>query len=248
MIEVRLEFFEGPFDLLFHLIEKNEIDIYDIPISSLTEQYMEHIKLLKNIDMDSMSQFMLMAATLIEIKSKMLIPIHNKDEESVDPREELVNRLIEYKRFKEITSSLKEFETVGEKFVYREPEKEIINLFSKERLPEVSQLLEEVTLDNLFSIFENVLKRKELKVDKIRSGFSSIKRDLYTLEDKIDYIKNLLVISGKVAFKSMFKKDSDKLEKVVTFLAMLELIKAKYIEVVQDDTFDEIYVYKRERS
>jgi len=245
-INVKLETFEGPFDLLFHLIEKNEIDIYDIPISNLTEQYLEHIKLFQNRDMDNISEFMLMAATLIEIKSKMLLPLMKENaEKDMDPREDLVNRLIEYKRFKRIAWSLKQIETEAEQVVYRKPEKNLMDQLAKLNHPELSEMLEDVTLNKLFSIFEDVLKRKELKVDKIRSGFKGIQKDLYSISDKIEHIRNLLVISKRILFSDIFKESTSKTEKIVTFLAMLELIKTKHIQVTQDKIFDEIYIEER---
>lgn len=244
VITVKLDSFEGPFDLLFHLIEKNKIDIYDIPITKLTDQYIEYINNFENRNMDSMSEFVLMAATLIEIKSKLLLPKHKEEnsEEEEDPRESLVKRLIEYKKFKKIAEILDERQENAGLEVFKEPEKSVLESVKPKKENDINELLDGVTLDMLFRALEDVLKRKEIKTDKVRSNFDSVKKDLFTIEDKIQYIDDLIKLNKSVKFSKIFRKNSTKSEIVVTFLAMLEMIKIKRIFVSQKNIFDDIII------
>lgn len=242
-ITVKLEAFEGPLDLLYHLIEKNEIDIYDIPIAVITEQYIEFINAAKLKSMESMSSFLLMATTLLEIKSKMLLPSSKAENEEyeLDPREELVVKLIEYKKFKHITDEFKTRQELASLLLYKEPDKGL-SLFKNEVEPEFDSFLNGITLDDIFQAFEEVMKRKEQKVDKVRSGFKAVERDLYTIDEKIEYITDLLSITPKIRFSRIFRDDSRKMEVVVTFLALLELIKMKKVNILQESIFDEIII------
>ncbi len=239
-VNIKLDVFEGPFDLLYHLIEKHEIDIYHIPISELTDQYLEYIGSISPEQMDGLSRFIVMAATLLEIKSKMLLPRPPKEDESQDPREELVQKLVEYKAFKEIAEVLKENHAIYQYILFNEPKPEI-KIKSK---PQTDDLLEGITLDKLQAVFIDLLNRRELKVDKLRSGFNSVAIDSYKISNKIEYISKLLTLNNKISFSEIFSYDSPKLEKVVTFLALLELIKAKQVTIYQDGIFDEIIIRK----
>ncbi len=241
-ITVKLEAFEGPLDLLYHLIEKNEIDIYDIPISMITEQYLAYLQEAKERDMENMSEFLLMAATLLEIKSRMLLPNPKKEEEEEkDPRDELVTRLIEYKRFKEVTGEFKLRQEKAALILYKEAD-DTFRLFREEEEESLEEYLDGITIDDIFRAFEDVMKRREGKIDKIRSGFREVSRDLYTIDEKISYISDLLILNPKVRFSSIFRSDSRKMEVVVTFLALLELIKMKRVKIAQDKNFDEITI------
>ncbi len=243
LIEIKLEAFEGPLDLLLHLIEKNEIDIYDIPISELTDQYLKYINVYSSKDMDNLSAFLVMAATLLEIKSKMLLPKLPKFiEEENDPREELVNRLIEYKQFKKVIEVFKDGEVYAEKYFYRKPNDNIINLFKLNKEHNLDDLLKGITLEKLFAVFDETLRRRELKTDVIRSGFNSVRKDMYTVEEKIEYILDLLVLNNKIDFFDIFNNIYLKIEKVVTFLAVLELVKMKKINIQQDEIFGDIVI------
>lgn len=240
-INIKLKTFEGPFDLLYHLIEKNQIDIYDIPISELTDQYLEYIAKMNTVDLDLMSEFLLMASTLIEIKSKMLLPqIKNKDIVEEDPRDELVNKLIEYKKFKSVAEQFASIQENEFKIFFKNPN--LIQLDSTEYSVEDS--LKSVTLVDILIAFENVIKRKEKKLDKVRSKFNSVQKDLYTIEDKSEYILNLLELTSELKFNEIFRQDADKIEIVVTFLALLELIKLNKIFIYQKDLFDDIILKK----
>ncbi len=246
-LDIKLDAFEGPFDVLYSLIEKNKIDIYDIPISELTDQYMEYLTSLNNRSMDTMSEFMLMAATLLEIKSKMLLPRPKKDEgELIDPREELINKLIEYKRFKIISGELRDLSSVALRYLPKLPDAQLLQELKKNMAQTAEEVaneaLEGVTLDGLYKIFEQVLSRRESKIDRIRSGFNSVKRDLYSIDDRIDFIRDLLVFKHNLKFADIFDYDSTKMEKVVTFLALLELIKIREICIVQEEIFGDIFI------
>lgn len=159
-INIRLAAFEGPLDLLYHLIEKNEIDIYDIPIAALTEQYLAYLDAAEDRDMDGMSEFLLMAATLLEIKSKLLLPKPKaEEEEGPDPREELVQRLLEYKRIKDATETLKEREEEAALVYYKEADASVAKL--KEQPPqELEDLLQGITMDDLYQAFRQVMAEK----------------------------------------------------------------------------------------
>lgn len=245
-INIRLDAFEGPLDLLYHLIEKNEIDIYDIPIASLTEQYMTYLDAAADRDMDGMSEFLLMAATLLEIKSKLLLPKPKQEEkEGPDPREELVQRLLEYKKIKDATETLKEREEEAALIFYKEADASVAKL--KEQEPqELEELLRGITLDDLHTAFLRVMARQETKVDKVRSSFRSVQKDMFTVGEKMEYIRDLLILRphGKTAFHTIFRENAGKMEKVVTFLALLELIKQKEVQITQERNFGEILIQK----
>ena len=245
-INIRLDAFEGPLDLLYHLIEKNEIDIYDIPIASLTEQYMAYLEAAEDRDMDGMSEFLLMAATLLEIKSKMLLPKpKTEEEEGPDPREELVQRLLEYKKIKDATETLREREEDAALVFYKEADASVEKL--KEREPqELDEILQGITLDDLHTAFLQVMARQETKVDRVRSSFRSVPKDLFTVSEKMEYIRDLLILRphGTTAFHTIFRENAGKMEKVVTFLALLELIKQKEVQITQEHNFGEILIGK----
>ncbi len=244
ILQIKLEEFEGPFDLLLKLIDKNKIDIYNIPISKLTDDYLYYIKHKNLIDMEEMSQFILMATTLLEIKSKMLLP-KEKDEETneeIDPREELVKKLIEYKKYKMIAQELLNTEVFSEKVMFKEADIKAINSIKINVEPTIDEILDGITLKDLYNAFEEVLKRKEQKTDKIRSNFKSVTKALYNINDKIKYIKDLIVLNSKINFNKIFEESTSKAEVVVTFLAVLELIKTKDIKVIQQNIFDDIII------
>lgn len=242
-LNVKLESYEGPFDVLFRLIEKNKIDIYDIPISQLTDQYMEFIQSMETDDMDSMSEFIVMAAALLEIKSKMLLPKEEKeDKEEEDPREELVRRLLEYKRFKKAAEILHEKDKTAGTSFFKEADKTILSEIKDIVPKDINEILNGADLNMLYAAFEEVLKRREDKRDKIRSGFNSVKKAVFSINDKISYITDLLIVNNRLSFKDIFRTDTTRAEVVVTFLAMLELIKIRKINVKQDSVFDEIII------
>lgn len=241
-LNVKIESYEGPFDVLFKLIEKNKIDIYDIPISELTDQYIEFVAAMDNDDMDSMSEFIVMAATLLEIKSKMLLPKENEEEEENDPRDELVRKLIEYKRFKKAAEILSERDKDSGTSYFKSWDKTILKELKDIAPRDIDEILNGADLDMLYRAFEDVLKRREDKKDKIRSGFNSVKKAVFSINDKIQYLTDLLIVKSRLNFREIFKTDTSKAEVVVTFLAMLELIKIRRIRVVQNTVFDDIVI------
>jgi len=249
-ITVKLEVFEGPFELLFHLIEKNKINIYDIPISLITNQYFEYINSVEYRDMENMSEFLVMAATLLEIKSKMLLPSPKQgDEEETDPRQELVTKLLEYKKMKHFSRELKERQEEARRVFFKEsnlPEQIRNSLLENEEF-DISEVLDGISLQQIFSVFQDLLKRKESKTDTIRSGFKSVQRDIYNVEDKITYIQDLLVLYPVISFKELFYDNSSRMEIVVTFLAILELIRHKKIKIKQECPFEDILITSYDR-
>ncbi|TCT15014.1 condensin subunit ScpA [Natranaerovirga pectinivora] len=242
-ISIKLQAFEGPLDLLLHLIEKNKVNIYDIPIVSITDQYLEYIKQMENKNLDIMSEFLVMAATLISIKSRMLLPKKEKMEEEseIDPREELVERLLEYKKYKFICGELKDKQIDAQKVIFKEstiPE-EIKNY--EEKIP-VEKLMADIDLSKLYKIFKNVMRKQVDKVDLIRSNFGKIEREEFSINDKINYIKDLSKNIKKLSFHNLLEKTKSKQEIIATFLAILELIKIGAIHITQENNFDDIEI------
>ena len=240
-IDVKLEVFEGPLDLLLHLIEKNKVSIYDIPIVVITSQYMEYIREMeKERSMESMSEFLVMAATLLRIKSKMLLPQPQKEEEE-DPREELVQRLTEYKMYKYAASELKDLSVDARKIFYRqETVPEEIRHYEEPVCPE--EIVGNVTLEKLNQVFHMVMCRKKDREDPVRSRFGKIQKEKYKVEDRMKDI--LCQIRGfqKINFRTLLDIQPAKEMVIVTFLAVLELMKTGEIRAVQENNFSEIYL------
>ena len=209
-LEVKLEAFEGPLDLLLHLIEKNKVDIYDIPIVEITEQYLDYVSKMPKDDLDLASEFLVMAATLIDIKSKMLLPKEiDENGEEIDPRAELVEKLIEYKMYKYASVELRDMQVYAGKSLYKEPT--IPEEVSKYQQPvDLDQLLEGVDLSKLNEIFQMVLKRQVDKIDPVRSKFGKIEMEEVSLPDKIDYVANTVRKKKKCSFMRMNLKDKKK--------------------------------------
>ena len=241
-IPVKLQVFEGPLDLLLHLIEKNKIDIYDIPIVEITNQYMEYIKAMQKEDLNIMSEFLVMAATLLDIKCRMLLPKEvNEEGEEEDPRQELVEQLLEYKMYKFMSYELKDRELDGDRIMYKTAS---IPDEVKGYVPPVDldKLLGDLTLVQLNRIFKEVMKRQESKVDPVRSKFGKIEKEEVTLPDKLDYVTGYARSHRKFGFRALLKKQSSKVQVVVTFLAILQLMKEGVIFIEQDQPFDEIMI------
>lgn len=236
MYKVKIKTFEGPFDLLFHLIEKNEIDIKDIPIASVFEQYMEYLNAMQEMDLDIATEFILMAATLLEIKSSMLLPkaqLEGKQLEldEADPREILVERLIEYKKYKVVANKLKSSNVYGFKFFREEPEIKYID----------KSLLVKYSADDLKKAYIKILKRSNSDVIPIKYT-----KDQFTVEDKIkEFLKNLIVTP--IMKFSEFVFNRHKVEKVVSFMALLELVKLNKVVAEQKKIFGDIIIKKLKR-
>lgn len=242
-LEVKLEKFEGPMDLLYSLIVKNKIDIYDIPIAEITEQYLEYINYMNKYNMENLSEFLVMAANLIEIKSRMLLPKEvNEENEEIDPRDDLVKKIIEYKIFKGIALDFNKIQQESGFSYYREAEKDVVKKVKESVPKEISEILKDADANMLFDAFKEVLKRKEVKVEKIKKDFDPIKPDVFTVESKIKYLKSIIKKGEKISFFYFFEKDSSKNEIVTTFLAMLELIKENLIYIEQGENFSDIII------
>lgn len=241
-LAVKLEVFEGPLDLLLHLIEKNKIDIYDIPIVVITEQYLDYIKNMETQDMNIMSEFLVMAATLLDIKCKMLLPKEvNEEGEEEDPRAELVQKLLEYKMYKYMAFELRDKQVDAGKSWYKKPmlPKEVEDF----RYPiDYQELVGDVNLAKLHEIFKSVMKRQEDKIDPIRSQFGKIEKDEIVLEEKQGYIEEYIRNHKRFSFRKLLERQGSKMEVIVTFLVILEMMKQGMIVIEQEGTFSDIVI------
>lgn len=241
-IQIKLEAFDGPLDLLLHLIEKNKVDIFDIPIVLITEQYLEYVSNMDTKDMDVMSEFLVMAATLVKIKSKMLLPVEETEEEAEeDPRQELVERLLEYKMYKYASFELKDRQLDAGKVFYKEssiPE-EVKN--HKEDI-DYDELLSDVTLTKLQSIFDSVMQKQVDKIDPIRSKFGEIEKEEINIEDHMIFLEEYAMIHGTFSFRKVLENGKGKSYIIVTFLGILEMMKTGKIVIEQEALFDDILI------
>lgn len=241
-IPVKINVFEGPLDLLLHLIDKNKLNIYDIPIAQVTDQYLEYIHLMESDKMEIMSEFIEMAAILINIKSKMLLPEDVVEEVvTVDPRQELIDRLIEYKKFKLISTQLRGLQEEALKVVFKGssiPEEVSAYL----PIADPKQLLADIDFTKLYEVFRSVMKKKVDKIDPIRSKFGDIKREEFTVQDKINDILALSNHCKSFSFIELLQEQEGKVSIIVTFLAILELMKMGNIKITQEILFDDIII------
>ncbi len=241
-ISYKLEHFEGPLDLLLHLIEKNKINIYDIPIVEITSQYLDYVNHMDKEDLNLVSDFLVMAATLIDIKSRMLLPKEEEEElEEGDPRAELVARLLEYKKFKYISQELADLEDLAGIQFFKPPT--VPPEVAKYEPPvDLDKLLDGLTLAKLQGIFQQVMKRKEDKIDRVRSSFGTIKKEPISLEERVGSVMAYARKHRTFSFRQILEMGSDKLEVVVTFLAILELMKIGKISLTQECLFDDMQI------
>lgn len=241
-ISVKLEAFEGPLDLLLHLIDKNKVNIYDIPIIEITEQYLDYIRQMETKDLDIMSEFLVMAATLLNIKSKMLLPVDKtEEEEALDPRQELVERLLEYKLYKYISKELKD-KQLDASFVMFKPPTIPSEISDYKEEVNVGELLSELSLSRLHEIFKSIVKKQEDKIDPIRSKFGRIEREEINLGAKFVQIQEYGLRHKRFSFRSLLEAQHTKMEAIVTFLGILELIKIGRIHIEQECLFDDINI------
>lgn len=241
-ISVKLEAFEGPLDLLLHLIEKNKIDIYDIPIVEITEQYLDYIRQMESEDMNVMSEFLVMAATLVDIKCRMLLPREvNEEGEEEDPRAELVQKLLEYKMYKFMSLALRDRQIDAAH-----------NLYRKQQLPEevaayrqpvdYEELIGDMTLNRLHEIFKSIVRRQEDKIDPIRSRYGKIEKDEIDMDLKTLYVEAYAREHKSFSFRRLLEKQKSRAEIIVTFLIILELMKTGKISISQEHIFDDITI------
>lgn len=242
-ISYKLERFEGPLDLLLYLIEKDRIDIYDIPIVSITEQYLSYMNDLETDDLDMMSEFIVMATTLLDIKARMLLPFEEDEEtkEAIDPRAELVKRLLEYKKYKLMANELAGRYFDAQKMLFKEPT--IPSEVAEYREPvNLDELFGDINLQKLRQVFDLVMKQKDNRIDRIRSNFGTIKKEPISLEIKIKEVMDYARKHRKFTFRSLLESKSGRLEIVVTFLSVLELMRLGKISLSQEETFGEMQI------
>ena len=241
-ISYKLEHFEGPLDLLLHLIEKNKVSIYDIPIVEITNQYLDYVNHMDKDDLNLVRDFLVMAATLIDIKSRMLLPREEEEEsEEEDPRTELVNRLLEYKKYKYISQELADLEDSAGLHLFK-PATVPPEVARYEPPVDLDELLDGLTLARLQTIFHQVMKRKEDKIDRVRSSFGTIKKEPISLEERIGSVMDYARKHRTFRFRQILEQGADKLEVVVTFLAILELMKIGKIHLTQEHLFDDMEI------
>ncbi len=232
---IKLEKFEGPMDLLLYLINKAEIDIYDIPISEITEQYLKYINLMKKIDINLSAEFIVMAATLMYIKSKMLIPTEVDIEEEYfqDPRKELVQQLLEYQKFKNAAEELQKKEETTSNVFFRPTSQMVMEFGDDDNWVDVK-------LFDLINIFSKFIQHTDAE------DLGYIVPERITVGMKIEEIKNIIENQRQIGFEQLFSNNSEVWEIVITFLALLELVKQRIIIVKQHKLFGDIKIFKRE--
>lgn len=236
--KVKLDLFEGPLDLLLYLVKKDHLNIYDIPIAKVTEQYLEYLNLMQLLDLNIAGEFLVMAATLMQIKSKMLLPAEESQTqvEQEDPREELVKRLLEYEKFKEIAETLRQKEQ-GQQEVFKRPKG-----VDKSEIPLESEVYFEASIFDLINAFSKALEEIPKQL------FYEVIKDEFTIEEKVHQILHLLLISPAVTLSGLFGKAKNKLEIIVTFLAILELIHLKEIVARQKELFGQIEISRNKEN
>ena len=235
MYKVKLNTFEGPLDLLLFFIKRDELDIYDIPISRITKEFVSYLSLIEKLDLEIAGDFLLMASTLMLIKVRMLLPkeVDEKGEE-IDPRSDLVNALLEYKRYKEMAEELSVLESHQRKINYRG----YFSADNKEAPPELDKLLKNITIYDLISAFKNALteKPKEKVHEIIRTNVS--------LEEQIEYIMKKIEVSNSINFNDLVVGITEKLRIVVTFVALLELVKMNRIGLRESENYNDFIIYR----
>jgi len=237
--KIKLEIFEGPLDLLLYLVKKDHLNIYDIPIAKVTEQYMQYINLIQLLDLNIAGEFLVMAATLMQIKSKMLLPAEEGEgvqEEPEDPREELVRRLLEYEKFKEIAENLRQKES-DQREVFKRPKSEVDtkDLGSKD-------VYFEASIFDLINAFSKALK------DVPKEVFYEVVKDQFTVEQATHEILHLLLVKSEVKLSDLFGRAKNKMDIIVIFLAVLELIRVKEIVARQNQLFEEIEILRNKEN
>ena len=242
--KVRLQTFEGPFDLLVYLIENAEMSIYDINISEITGQYLAYIEALREMDIQVATEFMVLAASLIEIKSKMILPRITEDGETViaeDPRAELVNKLIEYKRFKKAAEILEEQEELSLN-IFQKPQEDI-----SEYLNEPDEYLS-LDINQFAQAFRSFIDRKQ-RIEQVRKHYTRVEREKVSVERRISYIVSRLreKIGEKFSFREFIEHKNDRYDVIVTFTSILEMMKQRVIKAEQKVTYGDIVIESGER-
>ena len=235
---------KSPLDLLLHLIDINKIDIYDIPIALITDQYLEYIHQMQSQDMEVMSEFLVMAATLLKIKSKMLLPPEEKEEaeeDEGDPRQELVERLLEYKMYKYAAQEFKDRQMDASRVMFKgktiPPDMKYV-----EPPVDLDALVGDMNYEKLHRIFKQVMKRQTDKLDPIRSNYGKIVQEEINMADKMTELENIGRKKHRMSYRRILEQQPTKLNAIVTFLAILELMKNGKIRISQKELFDDIEI------
>ena len=236
--KVKFEVFEGPLDLLLYLIKKQEVDIYEVNLTALATQFIEYIEVMRQLDLDIAGEFLVMASTLMYIKSRELLPVDQQvaveeEDDGEDPRWELIRQLVEYKKFKDAAARLQELEIRQESVYRREAPKPVFE--SEPQKPDVS-------IFDLINAVNSILKRVAQREGESREIFE----DKWSVSEKIEMLAKLITEKGRVKFSDLFEGATSRTEVVVTFLAMLELIRLRQIICVQTDHFAEIEIIRAE--
>ncbi len=235
MYKIKLQHFEGPLDLLLFFIKRDEIDIYDIPISNITQSFMEYLHIIKQLDLETAGDFILMASTLMQIKVKMLLPREIDEEgEEIDPRSDLVNALLEYKRYKETTEEFAFLEQRQQNIYYRG----YFDADEKESPPELDTLLKNITIYDLMKAFKRAIDNRP------KETFHQVKRLNFTIDQQSIYIEEKLKVSDKIPFFELVNGMVEKLKVVVTFIAVLEMIKIGKIGLRESANFNDFEIYR----
>ncbi|MCA9741127.1 segregation/condensation protein A [candidate division KSB1 bacterium] len=240
---VQLENFDGPLDLLLFLIKKNEVDLFDIPIAEITRQYLEYLDILKLLDLESASDFILMAATLIRIKAKMLLPkspVEEDEEEEEDPREELVRRLLEYQRFKEVAMQMSDLADDRAQLYTRQYRNGDYDDLETEFDP-TDGAIAQYTLFELIAAFKSILSRAPKVTEHM------VEQIPVSTEQQMDYLlEKIDKQNGQVLFYQAIEALQNRISMIVTFLALLELIRRRVVAITQSSTFGEIWIKRNE--
>lgn len=237
MFKVKLNQFEGPLDLLLFFIKRDELDIYDIPISHITNEYLTYLEFIEMLDLEQAGDFILLAATLMQIKARMLLPAEVDERgEEIDPRAELVSRLIEYKKYKEMTEEFALLENRMMKINFRSN----FSLDEKEKPADLESFLRNVTVYDLARVFKNIMT--EMKNEPVHE----IKRPPVSLDEQIAYVRDKIKQHKRINFRELAKEIDIKLKLIYTFIALLELIKSKFIGIQVTENFNDFTLYELE--
>ncbi|SMD42035.1 condensin subunit ScpA [Aquiflexum balticum DSM 16537] len=241
--EIKLPLFEGPFDLMLFFIERDELDIYDIPIAKITKDFLEYIHHLEKMEIEVASDFILFAATLMKIKSKMLIPRPEIDEngEEIDPREELVRHLLEYKKYKSVISELSNLEDIRMAKVKRGNILDELKLLSK--VDDVEAEMQDLDLYKLLKVYQKVISRYTSRTDDTKH---TVIQYPYTIEQQKDFVMEKITFRDKVPFTDFISYKPDKIFVIYTFLAILELLQLSMVTIVIGEGFNNFWVEKKE--
>ncbi len=233
--QVKVNVFEGPYDLLLFLIKKGEVDIYDIPIAKVAKAYLDYIELMRSLDLEIAGEFIVMAATLMRIKAKMLLPVYvEAEEEIVDPRTELVQNLLEYQRIQNAAERFEEYEGSRLCHFTRGNVRYDLGLEKEEEYLEMQMSVYELML-----AFEKIIKEKKVK------KFHVVEPEPYTVEERIDEILKILEGGKKVSFQKILMDYNEKIIIVINFLAILELVRMHRVRITQSQPFQEIWIYQQ---